>query len=467
MSVVDWKTQKFLQLTFQDYYRNNPDSVDTPAKIKQREFAFESYVYTWRCTERTLKRRWVLSKHTFDERIRIGCGKSGTDIPRGNTCPACGAPGLQWNNWTRHIGIGSHEELVQALVESPPQGAYHSAAFYNVPVAKIMEEKGWLGSELVFDIDADHLKVACTREHDAWFCKNKDCGAMGHGEPPQTCPHCGGSSLAVRKWFCDRCLGVAKSNAIRLHDEFLVNDLGLDPASITLNYSGHRGYHVRVNDAEVNTLNSAARVELVHFIKGIGLDSERLVHLEREAVVIPNRQAPAWAGRIADALIRFIRDIDTYEGTDRWLSVLREERSREILLAGLSRNPPIISGAVKGLGIKSWREIVARAVEQDGVKIDEPVTHDVHRIIRLIGSLNGKTGFLVKKLTRDELDTFDPFVDSIVMTGDLRVRIRPMPLPVPKFKIGDEYYGPYNDETVDLPMAAAVFLLCKGVATIE
>ncbi len=467
MSGIEWKTQKFLQLTFQDYYRNNSDLVDTPVRIRQREFAFESYVYTWRCIERTVKKRWVLSRHTFDENIRIGCGKTGTDIPRENRCPACGTRGLQWNNWTRHIGLGSHEELVQTLVDSPPQGAYHSTAFYSVPVAKIMEEKGWLGAELVFDIDADHLRSPCVAEHDAWFCKERDCGAIGHGEPPQTCPSCGSSSLAVRKWLCDRCLGEAKSQTIRLYDKFLVEDLGIDPATIVLNYSGHRGYHVRVNSEEVNRLDSTARIELVHFFKGTGIDSEKLVRHVREAIVIPTRQESGWAGRVAEALLHFIANIDAYEGNERWVSILKEKRAREELLAGLGREPPILRGDIKGLGVKSWREIVARAVEQNGIKIEEPVTHDVHRIIRLIGSLNGKTGFLVKRLSREEIDVFDPFVDSVVMSGELRVRVRSMPLPVPRFKIGGEIYGPYNDEHVDLPMGAAVFLLCKGVATIE
>ena len=37
---------------------------------------------------------------------------------------------------------------------------------------------------------------------------------------------------------------------------------------------------------------------------------------------------------------------------------------------------------------------------------------------------------------------------------------------VPKIRIGDETYGPYHNETVELPMGAAIFMLCKGVAKI-
>jgi hypothetical protein len=38
---------------------------------------------------------------------------------------------------------------------------------------------------------------------------------------------------------------------------------------------------------------------------------------------------------------------------------------------------------------------------------------------------------------------------------------------IPQFRIGDHTYGPFENEVVELPMAPAVFLLCKGVATVE
>jgi DNA primase small subunit len=88
-------------------------------------------------------------------------------------------------------------------------------------------------------------------------------------------------------------------------------------------------------------------------------------------------------------------------------------------------------------------------------------------VIRLIGSINGKTGFNVTPLTRDELDDFNPFADAIVFNeGELKVRVISGPIPIQKFRIDDTSYGPYLDEEIELPMAAAMFLLCKEVATI-
>ena len=48
---------------------------------------------------------------------------------------------------------------------------------------------------------------------------------------------------------------------------------------------------------------------------------------------------------------------------------------------------------------------------------DEPVTSDTKRLIRTPGSLHGKSGLRVVKLTRDELTDFDPLRDAVAF-GD-------------------------------------------------
>ena len=87
------------------------------------------------------------------------------------------------------------------------------------------------------------------------------------------------------------------------------------------------------------------------------------------------------------------------------------------------------------------------------------MTHDIHRVIRLIGSLSGKTGFTVKELTRDTIEDFDPFGDALAFTeGALKVVVPNRGIEVPKFTVDGELYGPYNDERVEVPLAAAIFL---------
>ena len=163
-------------------------------------------------------------------------------------------------------------------------------------------------------------------------------------------------------------------------------------------------------------------------------------------------------------MIEFIQNIETYQGKEKWVSILKDKKV--IAVDMLRRSRPVLSTKVKGIGIKSWQEIAEKAVELYGSEIDKPVTHDVHRVIRLIGSLNGKTGFAVSELTRDGLDTFNPFRDAVAFNeGTLKVRFHKGP--VPEFIINDEKFGPYTGGSAHLPMAAAVFVLGKEVALLE
>ena len=52
--------------------------------------------------------------------------------------------------------------------------------------------------------------------------------------------------------------------------------------------------------------------------------------------------------------------------------------------------------------------------------IDKPVTKDVHRLIRLEGSLHGKTGLKTTKIRYIDLDRFDPSISSTVFRGFTR-----------------------------------------------
>ncbi len=417
----DKRDVDFLRLKFQEYYIQSHDSVIAPNRTHMREFAIE--------------------------------GWDTGDLP---------------TYWTRHLGFRSPEFLINELKALAPPSVYHSAAFYKYPVARDMNEKKWQGAELVFDIDADHIDAPCTNDHDVWRCNNPDCGMTGTGRPPEDegCPRCSGSSFSTRKWICERCLGLAKENTLKIYDMFLTGDFGIDPEGITLNYSGHRGFHIRVESSDVFSMGADARTEIAHYITGFGLDSDKFVYTNRQVTTVPPRDAPGWAGKIADALIAFIRRIESYSGRDRWVQPLRDAKVPAI--ESLMKSPPMISARVRSVGVKSWQEITTRAVLEYGGEIDIPVTHDIHRVIRLVGSINGKTGFIVTPLTRDQMDEFDPFVDAIAFSkGCMRVHVKGSPVKVPAIRISDETFGPFENEVVDLPVGVAIFLLCKGVATIE
>jgi len=478
-----------LRLLFHQYYSENPQSIDIPERIHTKEFAIQWWENNWRC-------RKQIKVDKAGNKIQTGCGQSGKSFKPITKCPNCGSKDISITNWTRHEGYKSKEDLLRNLSIIAPHSIYHSAAFYGFPTAISMNEKEWLGAELVFDIDADHLELKCANDHDAWKCKNPECNESGTGNapeicpvcgenwycnnpecdeqgvgtPPKTCPKCNSKTsrklfgFYTRKWICKECLNTARKHTIKLYDEFLINDLGFNPDNIQLNYSGHRGYHIRVHDPKVYKLDSNARIEIVQYVMGSGFRGSKAIVTQGGSSIIPSREIPGWSGKLADAMIEFIQNIESYQGREKWVSILKDKKV--IAVDMLKRPRPVLSAKVKGIGIKSWQEIAEKAVELYGSEIDKPVTHDVHRVIRLIGSLNGKTGFAVSELTRDSLDTFNPFRDAVAFNeGTLKVRFHKGP--VPEFIINDEKYGPYTNESVELPMAAAVFVLGKEVALLE
>ena len=448
-----------LRFMFHEHYKSNPDLIDVPDKVHNREFGIQSWEYNWFCPKRK-------GRDESGRDITTGCGESGTSFSNVKECPKCGSSDIQTTTWRRHVGYLNRDELVRDLASVAPHSVYHSAAFYRIPVARHMDEKEWFGAELVFDIDADHLDLPCAKDHDAWRCNTEGCHKTGTGTHPDNCPDCGGKSFSTRKWVCEKCLDEAKKHTVKLYDDFIINDFGFKPESVQLNYSGHRGYHVRVRDPRVYSLDSSGRIQIVHYIMGLGLNTEKVIVSQGGVNRILDRTFPGWAGKMADAIVEFVRNIDSYEGTERWVKPLR--KGKVAALDGLLRNPPVLNKEAKDIGLKSWQEIAEKSAELYGGEIDRPVTHDFHRVIRLIGSLNGKTGFLVNQVTRDELDDFDPFQDAIVFNeGRMKVKFLHKSPGVPSFRIGDETFGPFHGESAELPTAAATFVLCKGVAIIE
>src|SRR3990170_846071 len=60
----------------------------------------------------------------------------------------------------RHIGFSREDQLRGFLQTRVPAHVYYSSAYYEKPDAPTMEEKGWLGADLIFDLDADHIPGA-------------------------------------------------------------------------------------------------------------------------------------------------------------------------------------------------------------------------------------------------------------------------------------------------------------------
>jgi len=395
---------------FAEYYQNEGTTLSIPSEAEKREFGFLLF-----------KKRTMLRHKKFEDVTRL-------------------------------------KKLLGSLV---PSDVYYSSAYFDDPERE-MEGKGWLGSDLVFDIDADHVPTPCGRVHDSWVCYS--CGFAGKGPSPVECPRCGEARFDSKTWTCEVCLESAKGETKKLLD-MLIEDFGFAADELAVYFSGNRGYHVHVESKTIRLLDSIARKEIVDYIVGLGFKSE-LYGLIREGRVMlgPSSGRTGWRVRVADGIRETLIKAKQTELKRLGLSKRAVEfivKNEQNLLERLNDKGRI---DVKDLGIKNWKKIINNVVDLQSSKIDTVVTTDIHRLIRLGGSLHGKTGFKKVEVPVSSLDQFDPLKEAVAFRdGQMIVNITE----APKFRVGYTHYGPFkNVFHKELPTAAAVFLLCKGAAQI-
>lgn len=359
----------------------------------------------------------------------------------------------------RHLSFRNKDELMEYLRRNNPSDCYYSSALYINPTAP-MDAKGWMGAELIFDIDADHIPTNCKVEHDRWLCLS--CRCEGGEEAPEKCPNCGGDKLEERVWFCEECLIAAKREAMKLLN-ILSSDFGIREDTVAIYFSGHRGFHIHVS-GEVEELDQNARREIADYLLRVGLDPA--IYLDR---IIMSRDVDGAKLRMIRALYDFISSTSIEEfnaiGLGRkGVEAIVSNRDRildKVLEGGFD-------GIAREIGLANLRKLIAKVLEYSAVKIDPVVTLDTHRLIRLPGSLHGKTGFIKARVgsSIESLEDYDPLSEAIPFRNS-NEHIKLYVHLSPRFRVGEEYYGPFKDEHVYLPLQPALLLLCKGVAYVS
>ncbi len=300
----------------------------------------------------------------------------------------------------RHKRFETNDELKNYLVANAPLFVSYSVAYYSAPEARPMSNKNIQGSDLVFDIDV----------HD---CKN-------HGEG----------------FVCDECLGRAKEQTVHLIEEFLKPDFGISSKDLSVNFSGNRGYHIHVNDGRYKDFGNRERIEIVNYLNGLGLDAG--IFIEAGA----NSDSPAWFGRIARCIKRRLE-----EGR------IKTAKRQEYL-------DNIVFGMWKGIAESTWfyREFEeCRLAEK--ANVDEQVTSDVSRLIRLPGTIHGEAMLIAKKV--ENMDKFDPLRDAVFL-GDEEVEVEVSH--APKTVFNEREFDEINNKKTILPKYYAAYLIGKGVA---
>lgn len=360
----------------------------------------------------------------------------------------------------RHRMFRYPSELQNFLCSIIPSDVYYSSAYYEQADASEMSAKGWIGADLVFDIDADHIPTPCAKVHDEWTCAK--CHFSGKGVTPDACPVCGGEKLDDNKWPCEVCLDSAKTEAIKLLD-MLIQDFSFSEKDVQVYFSGHRGYHVHVVDEAIQNLDAMARKEIVDYVCGLGF-SAMLHGLDEKGLRTLHLERSGWRGRVAKGIHTFILKAGPLDYKNIGLkgnAIKVMTKDRDAILKNLETTETW--GPIKGLGSETWKKIVEHSVKSQSANVDTVVTTDTHRLIRLAGTLHGKTGLKKVEFPISGIDDFDPFKSAIAFKeGTATVFVSDSP----EFRISNEVFGPYKNRKVELPTAAAALLVCKKRAKV-
>ncbi len=385
---------------------------------------------------------------------------------------------IPWNKaiMIRHRGFNEVEMLKSYLQKNAPRHAYSSGSIYKRPEGPTMDKKGYIGCDLIVDIDVDHFYTPCKKDHDIWTCK--ECHATGKGMI-EKCPKCGSLKIDTLNWICEKCLERAKGEIIKLLDDFLIDDFNIPREQIKLAFSGHRGYHLKVENNKIQTLKSTERREIVDYVTGNNISFE-VLGLKKVGGniygLIDNKFD--WSGKIVGR-IKYI--LEKYSNNEIKTLLNRFGLNENVIKSFINSKDffyqTIVNNErnlwnIEGFGLITWRRFLRGIVDQIGAEIDEPVSIDIHRLIRYPGTLHGKTGFKVQELSIEELYDFQPLnevkegLDPIIFKSEKNTQKIKIIVPeVPQTKIKGIEYGPFlMDEIIELPNHIAIFLLCKEVA---
>ncbi|HXV46810.1 MAG TPA: DNA primase small subunit domain-containing protein, partial [Nitrososphaera sp.] len=250
------KTTSIVRSAFRGYYFK-PDMIESPDKIDQREFGYMQF------------------------------GQAGM---------------------VRHLSFKSMKELTATIMKEVPSDIYCSNAYYRFPTYP-MQDKQWLGADLIFDIDGKDLRLPCVASH-----SYPVCAGCGHVLPPApderkdySCTACGGKKADSVLIPCEKCIGGSKREVKRLV-EFLTGDLGMQRNDIHVYFSGNNGFHIHVSDQAYVPLDPQARSDLVGYLSGSGLMAESVGVRKGNAenlffIKFPRSGlAYGWRSRVADKL---------------------------------------------------------------------------------------------------------------------------------------------------------------------
>jgi DNA primase small subunit len=350
---------------------------------------------------------------------------------------------LSWKGgiMNRHVNFRTAKEVKTYLARIAPAHCYHSVAYYKDPSKNTMIDKEWQGADLIFDLDADHLP---------------EMEDVKKGKIPFS-----------------RLMEYIREQTYRLVVDVLLGDFGLSEEDLLITFSGGRGYHVHVRTPELLTLPSGARREIADYLTGKGLDLNKILinagytkeypirgkGIERKNLGIeklPKKDAKGWQGIITRYIHNTLDDLRE-KSDDEKKPIMKKWGVSKDMLDFKDSNDDMFNKLPK----TPKKRLVKKALKETAIYPDEPVTGDIHRLIRLPGSLHGGSGLKVTTMDSKKLEKFDPMKEAIAFGDDL-VKIRSIVShPV---TMGDGLATLKPESVVDLPEKAAIYFMARNWA---
>ena len=350
----------------------------------------------------------------------------------------------------RHKGFSNIEEVRKFICTSPFHSCFYSTAYWKKPYELKMSDKGWLGADLIFDLDGDHLPGVTDRDFPAM-------------------------------------IEVIQEQAWTLWNDFLEPDFGFNEDYLQITFSGHRGFHLHYRDPKYFHLDSESRRELVSHIRGEGVEvTDVLSRASRESAV-------GWPLRINSGISSVVSKLDKiYAGDSKVLdtvtSNLQEMLDREgikglrgkssieklaELLQAENRRERVLDGRFTALNnhallFQNILKADSGVVLGSAGETDEVVTIDTRRQIRWPGSLHGKSGmrvteFPLSRLDPDSSNPFDCLSEGIALSREKEYNLEIIAEDIVA-RFDDKLISATVGDKITVHEAGATFLVLKGWA---
>ncbi len=333
----------------------------------------------------------------------------------------------------RNLAFTSAKEMNLFLRNEVPLFFSYSNSYYKYPANTPMNTKEWIKADIIYEFDADELGLSV----------------------PQ---------INGVQWFAKEHLDEAKKQVFRLID-FLENDFAFSSEGVLINFSGKAGFHVHLRSSEIQSLNKRARIELVDYLTAQNMDYVNLgFDLDARPISCPTNMG-LWPNRIREKIKLFFEKDPKEIAKITSLSIKRSSllvAEKEKVFDAMKNGTLLSFDAKKSKAF--WQSVLDYVVLQEKVPIDRQTSTDLHKIIRVPATLHGDTGLIAKEVPFEKLKEFDSFKDTIVFSSNDFVKLSISS--APKFSLGGESFGPFENVIEELPLFAAIFLIGKGAAKI-